>query len=308
MTPPASALLPDGDDFSCPGGVDASPLRFTGQQHDAETGLDDFPARYYASAWGLFTSPDDGSAQSVADGQSWDLYAYTRDDPSSATDPSGHDCISVSNAGDFSAEVTIVRGACPAGSNGTYVNGTVNADSLTYNGTSVGYQYTGYNGGGGAGIIGLPSQGQQDIQTFADAFAATNPLGFIKLFAAESTLAGAGVGELDLAGAAAGAEEGLGRGAEASGLTPEDLLAGAEREGGSDSETYVKPGGMTQAQADFDALPGHAVDRGLVETKELPDGRRAVLRKDPSTWSKGRPSLDLQSPAGGKPTIKIRYK
>ncbi len=90
---------PFGEGMSCAGSP--TPLQFTGQQHDAETGLDHFPARSYTATWGLFTSPDDGSAQSVADGQSWDLYGYARDNPATFTDPSGRDvkvCVTTGRA------------------------------------------------------------------------------------------------------------------------------------------------------------------------------------------------------------------
>ncbi|MGH9506934.1 MAG: RHS repeat-associated core domain-containing protein, partial [Terriglobales bacterium] len=85
----ACTSLPFGDAFNCTGSADPSPLHFTGQQHDNETGLDHFSARNYTPTWGLFTSPDDGAGQSVADPQSWDFYAYVRGNPASLTDPSG---------------------------------------------------------------------------------------------------------------------------------------------------------------------------------------------------------------------------
>lgn len=68
----------------------ASPLQFTGQQHDAETGLDHFPARYYTSAWGLFTSPDPLGGD-LGYPQSLDKYAYATDNPLTYTDPTGMD-------------------------------------------------------------------------------------------------------------------------------------------------------------------------------------------------------------------------
>jgi RHS repeat-associated protein len=44
------------------GAADNVNQKFTGQERDAETGLDFFQARYYGSALGRFTSPDTGNA------------------------------------------------------------------------------------------------------------------------------------------------------------------------------------------------------------------------------------------------------
>ena len=64
--------------------------RFTGKEHDAESGLENFEARYDASSIGRFMTPDDGSDQSVGDPQSWNLYAYVRNQPLRYVDPTGH--------------------------------------------------------------------------------------------------------------------------------------------------------------------------------------------------------------------------
>ena len=68
--------------------------RNTGKERDAETGLDYFGARYYGGAQGRFTSPDAPLVdQHAADPQSWNLYAYVRNNPLRNTDPSGRDCM-----------------------------------------------------------------------------------------------------------------------------------------------------------------------------------------------------------------------
>lgn len=57
------------------------------------TGLDYFGARYYSGAQGRFTSPDAPFAdQQVEDPQSWNLYAYVRNNPLKNTDPTGTAC------------------------------------------------------------------------------------------------------------------------------------------------------------------------------------------------------------------------
>jgi RHS repeat-associated protein len=65
--------------------------KFTGQVRDSESGLDYFNARYFASALGRFTSPDPGNAgANLSDPQTWNGYAYVRNNPLNATDPSGY--------------------------------------------------------------------------------------------------------------------------------------------------------------------------------------------------------------------------
>jgi RHS repeat-associated protein len=67
--------------------------KFTGKERDQETGLDYFGARYYGSALGRFTSPDPlmATPMRLLDPQEWNMYAYTRNNPLSITDPTGLD-------------------------------------------------------------------------------------------------------------------------------------------------------------------------------------------------------------------------
>ena len=71
-------------------GTDNINQKFTGQEHDTETGMDFFQARYYGSALGRFTSPDPWNAGAdPMNPQSWNMYAYVYNNPLNATDPSG---------------------------------------------------------------------------------------------------------------------------------------------------------------------------------------------------------------------------
>ncbi|MFN9297272.1 MAG: RHS repeat-associated core domain-containing protein, partial [Acidobacteriota bacterium] len=71
-------------------GGQAVSIMFTGKERDAETGLDYFEARYFSGAQGRFTSPDEPLLdQSPYDPQSWNLYAYVRNNPLRYTDPTG---------------------------------------------------------------------------------------------------------------------------------------------------------------------------------------------------------------------------
>lgn len=63
-------------------------MKFTGKERDAETGLDYFLARYLSSPQGRFTSTDPASGW-PSDPQSWNMYAYARNNPLLYTDPDG---------------------------------------------------------------------------------------------------------------------------------------------------------------------------------------------------------------------------
>ncbi len=64
--------------------------RFGTYERDNETGLDFAQARYYANVQGRFTNPDEPLFdQESTDPQSWNLYAYVRNNPLGYIDPSG---------------------------------------------------------------------------------------------------------------------------------------------------------------------------------------------------------------------------
>jgi RHS repeat-associated protein len=64
--------------------------KFTGYEHDAETGLEFAQARYYSSSCGRFTSPDPYTgSMSLTDPQSFNRYSYVSNNPVNSTDPSG---------------------------------------------------------------------------------------------------------------------------------------------------------------------------------------------------------------------------
>jgi RHS repeat-associated protein len=92
--------LPYGEQIA---GGTGTTHKFTGKERDAESGLDDFDARYYSSNLGRFVSAD-WSATPVPipyadfnDPQSLNLYTYVRNVPTVRTDPNGHDWISALN-------------------------------------------------------------------------------------------------------------------------------------------------------------------------------------------------------------------
>jgi len=63
------------------------------QRRDAESGLDNFGARYYASTTGRFMSPDPvfATVDRLADPQQWNMYSYVRNNPLSLNDLTGLD-------------------------------------------------------------------------------------------------------------------------------------------------------------------------------------------------------------------------
>jgi RHS repeat-associated protein len=91
------ASLPFGDNQTALGaGVDATEHHFTGQERDAESGLDHFAARYYQSQTGRWLLPD-WSATPVpvpyaafTNPQSLNLYTYVGNNPVNAVDVDGH--------------------------------------------------------------------------------------------------------------------------------------------------------------------------------------------------------------------------
>ena len=70
--------------------------KFTGQERDAESTNDYFHARYFSSMDGRFLTPDPAGnlVADPADPQSWNQYAYVRNNPTNMIDPTGLDGIS----------------------------------------------------------------------------------------------------------------------------------------------------------------------------------------------------------------------
>ncbi len=88
--------LPFGDGESCASDLAISPLHLTGKEHDPETGLDYFGARFHSETAGRFVSPDwSAKAEPVpyaklGDPQSLNLYAFVGNNPIGRFDLDGH--------------------------------------------------------------------------------------------------------------------------------------------------------------------------------------------------------------------------
>ena len=107
MTDASGTLVGDRHDYA-PFGEDTAPvpgnpMRFGGKQLDAETALHYFEARYYRQTWGRFTQVDPASGW-ASDPQSWNRYAYARNNPLKYVDPTGESYL-VALSGNSSASL-----------------------------------------------------------------------------------------------------------------------------------------------------------------------------------------------------------
>ena len=127
---------------------------YTGKERDAESGLDNFEARYYGSTMGRFMSPDP-SGLVYADPrnpQSLNLYSYVMNNPLMNIDPTGLACVHINN--DTGAYEGFESGDCDnsteeKANSGYYFNGTVGT-IYTSTGDASG-QVTGIGGTGDDG-------------------------------------------------------------------------------------------------------------------------------------------------------------
>jgi RHS repeat-associated protein len=84
---------------SCASTVCFPPYLYTGKEHDAETNLENFGARYDASSMGRFMSPDPIGGRRT-DPQTLNKYPYVRNNPLTFTDPTGlYTCVDSNDCG-----------------------------------------------------------------------------------------------------------------------------------------------------------------------------------------------------------------
>jgi RHS repeat-associated protein len=181
--------------------------KFTGKERDSEVGLDNFLARYYSAAQGRFTVPDMPFLdQNPRDPQSWNIYSYVRNNPLNYIDSTGHDCV-YTDAIDRAGTVSVEKGSCSR-KHGTFVNGAVDTQGLTWNSEkrTVSYSYSNSEGTIGTGVIGvshpgdgLDSKGLAFIEGMAARVDASNDM--ILTLSGLSTAAGVGAGAYPYAAA-----------------------------------------------------------------------------------------------------------
>jgi len=92
----SSGTIQDDSDFYPFGGErviqswSGNTYKFTGKERDAESGLDNFGARYDSSSLGRFMTPDPLMASAhVSNPQTWNRYSYALNNPLRITDPEG---------------------------------------------------------------------------------------------------------------------------------------------------------------------------------------------------------------------------
>ena len=111
--------------------------------YDSETDQYNTLNRHY-TPMGRWMSPDpENAGADPSDPQTWNMYGYVRNNPTTNVDPDGLDCLYATQTATL-VHVTVTAGSdCSAGQ--TYVPGTVDMSTVTFNGTGVGYGYTPYD-------------------------------------------------------------------------------------------------------------------------------------------------------------------
>jgi RHS repeat-associated protein len=111
--------LPFGDGQSCTG-TDWSPLHFTGQERDAETGLSHFLYRHLSTTQDRWLTPDPAGLGAVdpSSPQTWNRYANVMNNPLSYVDPLGLKWLETCYEGDGGRECSWIwvddaSDACP---------------------------------------------------------------------------------------------------------------------------------------------------------------------------------------------------
>lgn len=115
--------------------TDKTRQKFTEKERDSESGMDYFLTRYHSPAQGRFTSPDTPLVgQHPTYPQSWNLYAYVRNNPCSLIDPNGQDCVYATDNGEGveSIDHNSSSGEC-GDTGGTWVPGNVKESNVNYN-------------------------------------------------------------------------------------------------------------------------------------------------------------------------------
>jgi RHS repeat-associated protein len=167
------AYAPFGESYSVSGNIQ-SPLNFTGQSQDTNSGLFDFLYREYNPVQGRWISPDPAglAAVSPANPQSWNRYAYVLNNPLSFRDPLGLYCayLNDSGTGVESTDGNSSSGECD-GSGGYWIEGDFGGGSWIHinvdTGTVTGL---GYDSNGNAEVSIAGAMGSNDWGAWTQTF------------------------------------------------------------------------------------------------------------------------------------------
>ncbi len=264
--------------------------QFTGKERDTETGLDYFGARYYSGAQGRFTSPDPENASAdPADPQSWNGYAYARNNPLKYVDPDG-----------LAYRICNTDGVCTSGeydlSDKDFDRNFRNAKGVTLESGNI------YKDGA---LIGTYQDLGRDYWTDAQNELILRQLPN-RLEPVRTVTIGAGIAAAAIIAAPVVALEAGGGGLTTLGFggakTVHDILKKTRLGRVTKGKTtqHIDKGGMNQANKDFDSLNPSNVR--TIQTKDgpgrtgtLPDGKTVTVRPGSSD---GRPTLEIRKPNG----------
>lgn len=291
----ATGVIEDESDFYPFGGervvTDNLPnqqYKFTGKERDAESGLDYFGARLYSSILGRFRSPDQPLAdQQPEDPQSWNLYAYARNNPLRFTDPTGNACVSTNGGKSFHDDDS-------GGESCADVDKAEKAEREKAEKEQ------------NAHDVELNLYARQLFQqpvwseaaSFTNTFAVRPLMAFGYMFSAPTMIAAECLGG---GSGCTGTGVALAVLPEVKVLREGAILLKEGAAAGKGAEILQKAGGAAQAAKDFEALPGAQQINGAVRVKTLADGTKAVLYESKS----GSPTIALQ--AAGRTVTKVRY-
>jgi RHS repeat-associated protein len=312
VTNAAGQILDDSDYYPFGGervvaSGSGNAYKFTGKERDAESGLDNFGLRYNSSSLGRFMSPDPGNISGFLyqnDPQSWNGYAYARNNPLKYTDPDG-DVYRVCVQGDDNkqqctdvSDEEFAQLQKDPGAGISLRNGDIYVTDANGNQVKVGtYWQT---------DVDLPT-GAAETLALAGAMAelgvnlAPNGLRTFGYIVAPPLMVtaecGAGAPSCTGDNVALAMLPGIGELREGATL----LKTGAAAEKGE--EILQKSGGIAQAAKDFASLGGAEKVYGATKVRTLSDGTKAVLY---NSTSGGGPTIVLQD-AAGRTVTKIRY-
>jgi RHS repeat-associated protein len=266
---------------------------FTGKERDSESGLDNFGARYLGSSMGRFMSPDPENLSAILnqdDPQSWNAYAYVRNNPLNLTDEDGENYTVCDANGQNCADLTDKQYDQFRQDN---PNLQVTPSGDIYSGNTKLGSESYYNEHALDDLINAGNMAAPGVNLAANGLRIFGYTVAAPLMVAAECAAGA---------------PSCTKGNVAMAMLPE---IGALKEGalvlkegaavGKAAEILQKTGGATQAAKDFEALQGAEKIDGAVRTKTLSDGSKAVLYNSKG----GSPTIAIQE--GGRTVTKIRY-